>query len=191
MICKYPDVQERIAKEVREATGVNDDLGIEEIASRITEGVIDKLQYLHATLTETLRLYPAIPIDSKLCLADDILPDGYNVKKGDIVMYTPYVMGRMKYVWGEDAEEFKPERWLDDKGVFRQESSFKFTAFQAGPRICLGKEFAYRQMKVFSIILLESFKFRLSDEKQTVKYKSMLTLHIDGGLHLDALPRLE
>ncbi|KAM7266330.1 hypothetical protein ACFE04_004227 [Oxalis oulophora] len=191
MMCKYPDVQERIANEVREATGVNDDLGIEEIASRITEGAIDKLQYLHATLTETLRLYPAVPVDPKLCLADDILPDGYNVKKGDIVMYKPYAMGRMKYVWGEDAEEFKPERWLDDKGVFRQESSFKFTAFQAGPRICLGKEFAYRQMKVFSIILLGSFKFRLSDEKQTVKYKSMLTLHIDGGLHLDALPRLE
>jgi cytochrome P450 len=190
MLCKYPDVQERIAKEVREATGVNDDSNIEEVAKRITEEAIDKLQYLHATLSETLRLYPAVPVDPKLCLADDILPDGFSVNKGDLVMYKPYAMGRMKYVWGEDAEEFKPERWLDENGVFQQESSFKFTAFQAGPRICLGKEFAYRQMKVFSIILLGSFKFRLSDEKQTVKYKSMLTLHIDGGLHLAASPRL-
>ncbi|KAM7266513.1 hypothetical protein ACFE04_004410 [Oxalis oulophora] len=190
LMCKYPEIQDRIAKEVREATGVNDASSFDEIASRITEEAVDKLQYLHATLSETLRLYPAVPVDPKLCLKDDILPDGFNVNKGDVVMYMPYAMGRMKYVWGEDAEEFKPERWLDDKGVFRQESSFKFTAFQAGPRICLGKEFAMRQMKVFSMILLGSFKFRLSDDKQIVKYKSMLTLHIEGGLHLATSPRL-
>ncbi|KAM7266174.1 hypothetical protein ACFE04_004071 [Oxalis oulophora] len=190
MMCKYPEMQDRIAKEIKEAAGVNDATSFDEIARRINEEAVDKLQYLHATLCETLRLYPAVPVDPKLCLADDILPDGFNVKKGDVVLYMPYAMGRMKYVWGEDAEEFKPERWLDDKGVFRQESSFKFTAFQAGPRICLGKEFAMRQMKVFSMILLRSFNFRLSDEKQIVKYKSMLTLHIDGGLHLVTSPRV-
>ena len=43
--------------------------------------------------------------------------------------YMPYAMGRMRCIWGEDAGEFRPERWLDS-GVFQPESPFKFTAFQ-------------------------------------------------------------
>ena len=70
--------------------------------------------------------------DVKCCFSDDTLPDGYAVKKGDMVNYQPYPMGRMEFLWGADAEEFRPERWLDDDGVFVPESPFKFTAFQVG-----------------------------------------------------------
>ncbi|KAL5746161.1 hypothetical protein ACOSP7_027307 [Xanthoceras sorbifolium] len=189
LICKYPDIQEKIAKEVMEATQLGHDSSIEEFATRITEETIDKMQYLHATLTETLRLYPAVPLDGKMCFSDDTLPDGYNVKKGDYVAYLPYAMGRMRFIWGDDAEEFRPERWLDENSRFESESPFKFTAFQAGPRICLGKEFAYRQMKIFCMLLLGYYRFKLSDEKKTVKYRTMLTLAIDGGLYLSATSR--
>lgn len=40
-----------------------------------------------------------------------LLPDGYNVNKGDMVAYQPYAMGMMKYIWGDDTREFKPECW--------------------------------------------------------------------------------
>jgi len=52
------------------------------------------------------------------------------VRKGDLVSFQPYVMGRMKFLWGEDAEQFRPERWFDENGNFKRESPFKFTAFQ-------------------------------------------------------------
>ena len=68
--------------------------------------------------------------DNKQCFEDDVLPDGSSVSKGDIVFYVPYAMGRMEYLWGKDAEVFRPERWLDQNGEFQQESPFKFTAFQ-------------------------------------------------------------
>ena len=58
------------------------------------------------------------------------MPNGFNVSKGDIVFFIPYAMGRMESLWGKDAEYFRPERWLDENGVFQQESPFKFTAFQ-------------------------------------------------------------
>ena len=68
--------------------------------------------------------------DAKICFSDDTLPDGLSVRKGDMVCYQPYAMGRMKFIWGDDAEEFRPERWLDENGLFCPESPFKFTAFQ-------------------------------------------------------------
>ncbi|KAK2996322.1 hypothetical protein RJ639_024944 [Escallonia herrerae] len=189
MLCKHPAMQERIAQEIKEATNMKEIKDYAVFAGGISEEALEKMQYLHAALTETLRLYPTVPVDAKICASDDTFPDGYSVKKGDMVAYQPYAMGRMKFIWGEDAEDFKPERWLDKNGIFQQESPFKFTAFQAGPRICLGKEFAYRQMKIFAAALLSHFVFRMSDNKKAVNYRTMINLHIDGGLHVRASRR--
>ncbi|RZC57637.1 hypothetical protein C5167_004939 [Papaver somniferum] len=188
MLCKHPHIQETVAQEVREATRVKDNLSFEEFAPLVTEEALEKMQYLHAAITETLRLHPAVPMDPKICFSDDTLPDGFDVKKGDMVAYVPYAMGRMKFLWEDDAEVYRPERWLNKDGVFQNESPFKFTAFQAGPRICLGKEFAYRQMKIFSAVLLQFFTLKLADETKVVNYRTMINLHIKGGLHLHAFP---
>ncbi|KAJ8573239.1 hypothetical protein K7X08_009750 [Anisodus acutangulus] len=186
VLCKYPHVQEKVAQEIKQAAVEKEDdaTDIMDFAANVSEDSLEKMQYLHAALTVTLRLYPAVPVDGKFCFSDDTLPDGFSVNKGDMVSYQPYAMGRIKFIWGDDAEEYKPERWLDGDGFFRQESPFKFTAFQAGPRICLGKEFAYRQMKIFAAVLLRYFVFKLSDDKKTVNYRTMINLHIDGGLHV-------
>ncbi|TKY63771.1 cytochrome P450 704C1 isoform 1 [Spatholobus suberectus] len=189
MLCKYPAVQEKAAKEVKEATNTKTISSYTDFVSSVTDEALEKMNYLHAAITETLRLYPAVPVDAKICFSDDTLPDGYSINKGDLVSYQPYAMGRMKFIWGNDAEYFRPERWLDENGIFKPESPFKFTAFQAGPRICLGKEFAYRQMKIFSAVLLGSFRFKLNDEKKNVTYKTMINLHIDGGLEIKAFHR--
>ncbi|KAL4361378.1 hypothetical protein GQ457_04G032270 [Hibiscus cannabinus] len=189
MLCKHPDVQDKVAAEVKEATKSTEVEDIAEFATNLREEALEKMHYLHAAITETLRLYPAVPVDAKECLSDDTLPDGFSVRKGDMIAYQPYAMGRMKFIWGDDAEEYRPERWLDENGMFQSESPFKFTAFQAGPRICLGREFAYRQMKIFSAVLLRCFVFKLSDENRTVTYRTMINLHIDGGLHVRAFHR--
>ncbi|KAJ9168550.1 hypothetical protein P3X46_020056 [Hevea brasiliensis] len=189
VLCKHPAVQEKVAEEVREVSKVKEVKSFADFAATIDDEALEKMSYLHAAITETLRLYPAVPVDAKICFSDDTLPDGFSVKKGDMVSYQPYAMGRMKFIWGNDAEEYKPERWLNEDGVFQQESPFKFTAFQAGPRMCLGKEFAYRQMKIFSAVLLGSFIFKLSDEKKAVNYRTMINLHVDGGLHVCAFHR--
>ncbi|TMW94019.1 hypothetical protein EJD97_010862 [Solanum chilense] len=190
VLCKDPHVQEKVAQEIKESTTEKENAtDITDFAANVSEDALEKMQYLHAALTETLRLYPAVPVDPKICFSDDTLPDGFSVKKGDMVSYLPYAMGRMKFIWGDDAEEYKPERWLDGDGFFRQENPFKFTAFQAGPRICLGKEFAYRQMKIFSAVLLHHFVFKLSDDNKATNYRTMITLHIDGGLHVRVFSR--
>ncbi|PWA58108.1 cytochrome P450 [Artemisia annua] len=156
----------------------------------MSEDMLEKMHYLHAAIAEIIRLYPALPLDPKVYFSDDVdLPDGCTVKKGDVIAYLPYAMGRMKYIWGEDALDYKPERWLDNNGCFRSESPFKFTAFQAGPRTCLGREFAYRQTKIFSAILLGCFTFKLSDENKVPRYRTTINIQLDGPLDIYVFPR--
>ncbi|TXG70795.1 hypothetical protein EZV62_005730 [Acer yangbiense] len=165
MMCKHPDIQEKIAKEVIKATEVNQNSSFDELAANINENTLDKMQ-MEKYVFRMIRCRMASEWIKETWL---------------YMIYLPYAMGRMEFLWGNDAEEFQPERWLGESGRFHPESPFKFTAFQAGPRICLGKEFAYRQMKIFCMILLASYVFKLSDDQnEEVKYDSSLTLTFDG-----------
>ncbi|CAL9071363.1 unnamed protein product [Musa textilis] len=189
LLCKHPSVQEKVAAEVEDATKAEGNKAdMAEFAVSLSDEAIDRMQYLHAALTETLRLYPAVPEDGKNADEDDVLPDGFEVKKGDGITYMSYAMGRMTYIWGEDAEDFRPERWIEN-GRFKPESPFKFVAFHAGPRSCLGKDFAYRQMKIMAAAALRFFRFDLKDESKTDRYRTMFTLHIRDGLPLRAFYR--
>lgn len=76
------------------------------------------MHYHHASISETLRLYLPVPIDSRLTVKDDVLPDGTEVHVGWFADYSAYAMGRMDRVWGRDCGEFVPERWLNEKGEF-------------------------------------------------------------------------
>nr|ATG29922.1 CYP704C10 [Taxus chinensis] len=187
LLCKNPGVEEKLLQEIHDVVMENESGSLQESISMfsqcLTHRVLDKMHYLHASLSETLRLYPAVPVDAKHVDSDDILPDGYRMKKGDLVNYVPYSMGRMEYLWGVDAKEFRPERWLEN-GIFQSQSPFKFTAFQAGPRICLGKEFAYMQMKIVAAVLIRFFKYEAVTGKE-VTYRPSLTLHMnEDGLNV-------
>ncbi|CAL2278473.1 unnamed protein product [Prunus armeniaca] len=171
LLSKNPLIQEKVVQEVRDVVGNH--IGkakIDEFVANITDATLEQMHYLHAALTETLRLYPAVPISEK--------------RRWSMT----YAMGRMPYIWGKDADDFRPERWLNN-GIFQPESPFKFVAFHVGPRICLGKDFAYQQMKIIAIALLCFFRFKLADETKSVTYTTMFTLHIHGSLPMLAVPR--
>ena len=61
MLCKHPTIQEKVAQEVREAINLKEATNYAEFAASVTEEALEKMQYLHAAITETLRLYPAVP----------------------------------------------------------------------------------------------------------------------------------
>ncbi|CAK8560503.1 unnamed protein product [Lathyrus sativus] len=155
---------------------------VEQFSKLLNKDSLERLHYLHAVITETLRLYPAVPQDPKGVMEDDVLPDGTKIKAGGMVTYVPYSMGRMEYNWGPNAASFVPERWFHD-GVLKNESPFKFTAFQAGPRICLGKDSAYLQMRMVLAILCRFYKFNLVPGHQ-VKYRMMTILSMAHGLKI-------
>lgn len=147
---------------------------------------VGRLVYLEAALRETLRLYPSVPISSKDANRDVILSDGTPVRAGTTVLLTFYAMGRNPHVWGPDAAEYKPERWLETvpgskEPRVKSESAFKFIAFNAGPRTCLGMNLAMLEMKITVAALLSRFHVALT-RPEDVTYEFSVTLPVKGAL---------
>ncbi|GAB2274631.1 hypothetical protein Dimus_009402 [Dionaea muscipula] len=151
--------------------------------------LMSEMHYLHAAVYESLRLFPPVQNDSKFARDDDVLPDGSVVKKGDRVSYHPYAMGRMERIWGSDCMEFKPERWLNDGGVFSPESLYKYPVFQAGARVCLGKEMALVAMKAVAISVIRRYDVRLVEPGRAPRFVPGLTAILGGGLPVVVTPR--
>jgi len=75
-----------------------------------------------------------------------------------MVMYSVMMMHRRKDLWGPDADEFDPDRFLDERlHKYLVPNPFIFLPFNAGPRICLGQQFAYNEMSFMLIRLLQNF----------------------------------
>ncbi|KAK9725981.1 hypothetical protein RND81_05G181700 [Saponaria officinalis] len=184
LLSKNPEVTEKIRFEVgqiraRYKKQVKDTFEYEEL---------NEMHYLHGAISESLRLYPPVPVDTKACLENDILPDGSRVKKGWFVLYHTYAMGRMESIWGKDCLEFKPERWLVN-GLYKPKSPFSFPVFHGGPRVCLGREMAYIQMKSIVASVIEKYEVNLV-RKECPNYLLSLTLRIKDGLHVTLKERV-
>ncbi|XP_057785844.1 cytochrome P450 CYP94D108 [Salvia miltiorrhiza] len=149
-----------------------------------------RMHYLQAAISEAMRLYPPVPIDTRNCKNDDVLPDGTLIGKDWFISYSAYAMGRMESIWGKDCLEFRPQRWMEN-GVCKQESQFKYPVFHGGPRMCLGKDLAYIQMKAIAASVLERFEMEVLLEKGSCpQYLLSLTLRIKGGLHVRVKDRV-
>jgi cytochrome P450 len=138
------------------------------------------LVYTRAVLHEALRLNPSVPKDAKQAVRDDTLPDGTPIAAGSLVVYLPLLICREKALWGPDADQFRPERWIRDDGTLRVEDPFKYPVFNAGPRTCLGLEMAMQEATSLLAILFRNFSFPPADpSKPLPDWGLALTLPMD------------
>ncbi|KAK9115548.1 hypothetical protein Sjap_014495 [Stephania japonica] len=191
LLNRNPDVEERILDEICGLISEREDFSVLKSTDNLIfrPDEVKKMEYLQAALSEALRLYPSVPLDHKEVVEDDVLPDGTIVKKGTKVLYAIYSMGRMESLWGKDCREFKPERWLRDRR-FMSESAYKFAAFNGGPRLCLGKDFAYYQMKFTAASIIYRHRVKVL-ENHLVVPKLALTMYMKHGLKVELCRRNE
>jgi 12-hydroxyjasmonoyl-L-amino acid 12-hydroxylase / fatty acid hydroxylase len=99
------------------------------------------------------------------------------------------VMGKMKDIWGDDVNEFKPARWIEthENGAqkFKDEDPYRFPQFNAGLRICLGKYMAIMETEIVICQLLRRFKFSLAMNENDLEYIDTLTLSLKNGLFMN------
>ncbi|KAG9133057.1 hypothetical protein Leryth_025112 [Lithospermum erythrorhizon] len=122
------------------------------------------LVYLHGAICETLRLFPALSWQLQTSAKPDVLPSGHHIGANTKVLLSYYAMGRMEALWGKDCLEFRPERWISKRGEIESVPSYKFPAFNAGPRSCLGKEMPFIQMKMVAASILFKYKVRVVED---------------------------
>uniref|UniRef100_R7W2U0 Cytochrome P450 86A2 n=1 Tax=Aegilops tauschii TaxID=37682 RepID=R7W2U0_AEGTA len=188
LLSSRPDVERRIRDDVAAVRARRAICDLGRAGFDLDE--LREMHYVHAAITESMRLYPPVPVNSLQAKAADVLPDGTAVGAGWFVAYNSYAMGRMESVWGKDALAYRPERWLDPaEGTFRPESPFRYMAFHAGPRICLGKEMAYIQMKSIVACVLEEFELAV-DGAYRPRQVASLTLRMADGLPAGNLPHM-
>ncbi|KAI8810842.1 cytochrome P450 [Cladochytrium replicatum] len=162
-LSKNPDAKARIFAEI-ETVGPITDLSYDEMKNRYP--------YVNAVLMETLRLYPSVPANIKVAVRDEVLPDGTVIPKGAAITWNVYSMGRTPRIWGDDAAKFRPERWFE---FTTQPSDFKFPAFQAGPRLCLGKRLATIEAIYVIVSLFHKFDVNVENIDE-VRYANSVTL---------------
>ena len=112
-----------------------------------------------------MRLYPTVPFIIRWCNKDTILPRGGGpdeqspllVPRGTSVYLAFYPMHRRKDIFGEDADEFKPERWATLR------PGWAFLPFSGGPRVCIGrKDFLHPCPQIISLIFTRAICARRS-----------------------------
>ncbi|KDQ25794.1 hypothetical protein PLEOSDRAFT_1046114 [Pleurotus ostreatus PC15] len=138
---------------------------------------LNALPYLDRVVRETLRVHSPVPAIGRVATVDDEIPlsqpvtDVYGnihhsirIQKGQNVMIPISALNLYKPIWGEDAEQFKPDRWLSPPqassaipGVWSNQMTFL-----GGPRACIGYRFSLVEMKALLFVLIRSFTFELA-----------------------------
>jgi cytochrome P450 len=201
LLSTHPHVLARLREEIMAKIGPR---------NRPTYEAIRDMKYLRAVINETLRLFPAVPFNIRESVKATTLSSSdpsekpYYVPAKTQVSYSVFHMHRRKDLWGPDAEEFDPDRFLDHRlHKYLTPQPFIFLPFNAGPRICLGQQFAYNEMSFMLIRLLQQFQTimlapdaqapdtlpppiwaKAEGRKATEKVfpKMHLTMYVHGGL---------
>ncbi|KAF5367336.1 hypothetical protein D9615_010281 [Tricholomella constricta] len=131
------------------------------------------LQWLDCVVMESLRVLPPVPMTFRRAAKTDYI-DGVLVPKGTIFYIPIRVVNTSKDLWGEDAEEFRPSRWLDLPKTYSPSSSHM--SFIAGPHACIGKTMAIIEMKAVLASLIAEFEFEPAYAGQVAQPTAAVTM---------------
>jgi len=175
-LTKHPDVQEKLRAELLSVSTDNP-----------TMDELNALPYLDTVVRETMRLHAPVPSTLRVATQDDVIPLGkpvkdeegnihefIRVKKGQTIFIPILTVHRAVNIWGEDAAEFKPERWESIPQAAHSIPGVwgNLLTFLGGPRACIGYKFSVVEMKALLFTLIRAFEFQLAVPVANIKGKT-------------------
>ncbi|XXG98350.1 hypothetical protein Hte_004673 [Hypoxylon texense] len=189
MLCRYPDVQKRLRAEIREKLPPIDS------DREVTSLDIDHMPYLNAVCNEVLRYYAPVPMTLREAAVDTTIL-GQRVPKGTAIMISPWATNFDRTLWGPDAHEFNPDRWVpkgpDDKRAASggASSNYAFLTFLHGPRSCIGLAFARAEFACILATWVGRFEFAIKNKEElderNIMIKGGITARPHRGMHVYA-----
>ena len=172
MLCKYPEVQARLCAEVQSLLP-----DCRDPMSTPTAKDIDNLPYLSAFCNEVFRLWPPVAIAKRVPTNDTTIL-GHHIPKDTLILIVPWAINVSKVLWGDDAREFKPERWMrpGTAGTGGAESNYAFLTFLQGPRSCIGQSFAKGELACLVAAWVSAFETRFADDKYEIEVDHAITV---------------
>ncbi|XP_015694365.1 desmethyl-deoxy-podophyllotoxin synthase-like [Oryza brachyantha] len=159
---------------------------------KVAEEGIEKLQYLHSVVDETLRLHPPVPLLVPRECQEQCRLLGYDVPKGATVIVNAWAISTDPEYWDE-PEEFMPERFQGGKIDFKG-NNFEFIPFGAGRRICPGMSFGIASIELALANLLFYFDWSLPEgvncSELDMTEATGITVRRKSRLWLKATPRV-
>ncbi|KAE8834905.1 hypothetical protein PTNB85_06238 [Pyrenophora teres f. teres] len=156
-IVRHPKVYKKLRETILETFGPHSTT----VGKIITFEKLKGCTYLQHVMSETLRLHSVVPFNSRCAARDTTLPTGGGpdgtmpvfVPKGTEVNFSTHVLHRRKDLWGEDANEFVPERWERK----RPGMAWQYVPFNGGPRICIGQQFALTEVGYVLVRMIQRY----------------------------------
>ncbi|EXL39413.1 hypothetical protein FOCG_17985 [Fusarium oxysporum f. sp. radicis-lycopersici 26381] len=184
LLTKHPEIQAKLREEIREALpeDLNNDRAVD------LAGILEQLPYLNGIMYETLRLYPTVPMTIRHAVHDTRI-GGQFIPEGTDIIVSIWYISRSPEIWGPDAAEFRPERWIRGDGKPNQNggasSNYNFLTFLHGPRSCIGQGFAKAEMRCLLATMVRSFKWTLAMDNGLVMPRGVITIKPENGMYLN------
>ncbi|KAG9312334.1 cytochrome P450 [Chiua virens] len=180
-LARRPKIQTKLRTEIREMEAVIRARG----DTQFTTADFDAMPYITAVIKEGLRYHPVVPHVQRIAGRDDILPlsrsitteSGQSISeivvpKGTRMVASIAAYNRNTELWGEDAHEFNPDRWLEGAANKKKPVSIgvysNLMTFSGGTRACLGWRFAVIEIQAFLVEMIGKFEFRMTDRSEMV-----------------------
>ncbi|MFE2553087.1 bifunctional cytochrome P450/NADPH--P450 reductase [Streptomyces sp. NPDC059355] len=137
---------------------------------------VGRLRYVRQVLGETLRLWPTAAAFAREARADTVIGGRHPVKAGQrMLVLTP--MLHRDPVWGDNVEEFDPDRFAAEAEAARSPHAYK--PFGTGERACIGRQFALHEATMLLGMLVHRYRF-VDQGRYELRIKETLTLKPDG-----------
>ncbi|TGJ79738.1 hypothetical protein E0Z10_g9026 [Xylaria hypoxylon] len=182
LLSKHPEYQDKLREEIREA--LPSEMEIDN--STDLAGLLEPLPYLNGIINETLRLYPTVPMTMRQAIRDSNLA-GQVIPKGVTVVLSMWQMNRSPELWGPEAGEFRPERWITSgkpNSNGGANSNYEFLTFLHGPRSCIGQGFAKAEMRCLLASMIRAFSWELAMDEKDMLPRGAITIKPPNGLLL-------